>query len=639
MCGLVGIFEPLRPATPSLGRLRAMADAVSHRGPDGEGFHAEPHLGLGHRRLSFVDLAAGAQPMATPDGEVTVAFNGEIYNHGSLRRELEALGHRHRTRSDTECLLHGWRAWGPGLLDRLTGMFAIALWDRGKGELLLARDRLGEKPLHYAPLPEGGLGFASELGALFALPAVSRGIDPAAIEDYLALGYIPDPATAYAGIRRLPAAHMLLLRRGRALELAPRRYWQAPRRAARTSDAAPAALANRLEMAVRGQLMADVPIGAFLSGGVDSASVVALAAPALATSGQCLSTFTIGFPGPDDERPAAAELAARFATRHEAEAGPDDYLAAADEVAAIFQEPFGDHSAVPTLAVCRLARRRVKGALSGDGGDEVFGGYRRHRFHVLASAARRLLPAPVRREVVGRLASLYPKLDRAPRWLRAKHTLTEISLDAAVAYYRSAAKLQDEARRGLLSAPLRAALDGHDPSARFAALIGEADPDDPLLQAQYADIHTYLPGDILVKTDRTSMAVSLELRAPLLDHGLVSWGMSLPARDKMRGGHGKRVLREAMAGRLPADLLWGRKRGFADSLAPAFRARAEELSRRLSRPALRDAALLDAGAVRRLVEEHASGARDHAQPLWQLLVLEAWLTREAAGAAPVPAAA
>jgi asparagine synthase (glutamine-hydrolysing) len=616
-----------------------MADAVAHRGPDGEGFHAEAHLGLGHRRLSFLDLEGGAQPMATEDGEVWVAFNGEIYNHAELRRELERRGHRHRTRSDTECLLHGWREWGAGVLERLTGMFAIALWDRGRGELLLARDRMGEKPLHHALLPDGTLAFGSEIAALLALPELPRRPDPAAIEDYLALGYIPDPATAYAAIRRLPAAHFALLRRGEAARVEPRRYWSPPRQARVAAGDAPARLRERLKAAVSGQLMADVPIGAFLSGGVDSASVVALAAPELRGAGQRLSTFTIGFPGSEDERPAAAALAEAMGTAHQAEEGPADYIAAARDVAAMFGEPFGDHSAVPTFAVCALARRQVKGALSGDGGDEVFGGYRRHRFHALAGAARAFLPAPVRRHVIGNLAALYPKLDRAPRWLRAKHTLTELSLDAALGYYRASAKLQDEGRRRLLSAPMRAALDGHDPSARFAGFIGECDPEDPLLQAQYADIHTYLPGDILVKTDRTSMAVSLELRAPLLDHGLVEWGLGLPSRQKLRGGVGKRVLREAMARDLPADLLWGRKRGFATSLGAGFRARAPEIRRILCSPAMRDANLLDDGAVLQLVNEHASGARDHSQPLWQLLVLEAWLAREAAGAAPLPAAA
>lgn len=637
MCGVVGLFHPLRPSPPEPGLLRRMADAVAHRGPDGEGFHAEPHLGFGHRRLSIVDLAGGAQPMATPDGAVTVCFNGEIYNHAALRAGLEAVGHRFQSRSDTEVLLHGWRAWGVGLLDRLKGMFAFALWDRERGELLLARDRLGEKPMLYGLLPDGTLAFGSEMAALATLPGMPRALDHAALDDYLALGYVPDPHTIRAGIRRLPAAHFLLLRRGEALgaDVAamppPRRYWQPPTAPgpAATGREAAEELARRLDEAVRAQLMSDVPLGAFLSGGVDSSAVVACAARAVAEAGTGpLATFTIGFEGAEDERPAAAALAARLGLASHAEAGRVDYLAAAREQARLFGEPFGDHSAVPTLQVCRLARRHVTVALSGDGGDEVFAGYRRYRFHALAEAVRAHVPAPLRRGVIGRLAAAYPKLDRAPRWLRAKTTLTELSLDSALGYYGTVCKLADARRRGLYAAPMRAMVDGHDPAARFVALMGDCDPRDGLLAAQYADLHTYLPGDILVKTDRASMAVSLELRPPILDHELVAWGMALPAALKLRGGFGKHVLRQAMAPLLPAELLWGKKRGFADDIGGQFRAQAGTVRARLAEGALAASGLFEAAALARLAEEHATSAANHAQAIWQLLVLEGFLAAE-----------
>jgi asparagine synthase (glutamine-hydrolysing) len=646
MCGVVGLFHPLLPAIPDQALLRRMTDAVRHRGPDGEGFHAEPHLALGHRRLSIVDLAGGAQPMATEDGAVLVCFNGEIFNHATLKAELEAAGHRFRTRSDTESILHGWREWGLGVLDRLKGQFAFALWDRARGELLLARDRLGEKPMLYALLPDGTLAFGSEMAALLTVPSLPRRISATALDDYLALGYVPDPDTIYHGIARLPAAHFLLLRRGEALDPArlpaPRRYWQPPRAASPAPADAPAELARRLDAAVRAQLMSDVPLGAFLSGGVDSSAVVACAARAMAEAGGGpLATFTIGFAGSEDERPAAAALAARLGLASHAEAGSLDYVAAAREQTKIFGEPYGDHSAVPTLAVSRLARRHVTVALSGDGGDEVFAGYRRYRFHKLAEAARRMFPAPVRRRVIGGLAAAYPKLDRAPRWLRAKSTLTEISLDSALGYYRTVCKLHDDRRRGLYAAPMRAAVAGHAPSARIAALMAECDEADPLLQAQYADLHTYLPGDILVKTDRASMAVSLELRPPILDHELVAWGMALPAALKLKGATGKHVLREAMAPLLPADLLWGKKRGFADSIAGQFRAQAATVRARLTGAAMGDCGLFDLAALGRLADEHASGRFDHAQAIWQLLVLEGFLARQdlAAERAPMPVGA
>ncbi|GGC63142.1 amidotransferase 1, exosortase A system-associated [Siccirubricoccus deserti] len=540
--------------------------------------------------------------------------------------QVGAGHHRFRTRSDTESILHGWLQWGTGVLERLSGMFAFALWDRGRGELLLARDRLGEKPLHYALLPDGTLAFGSEIGALLALPELPRRIDPVAVDDYLAFGYVPDPHTIWQGIRRLPAAHALLLRRGTAGLPAPRRYWQAPTRTAAAPADAPRELAARLDAAVRAQLMADVPLGAFLSGGVDSSAVVAFAARANAEGvGGPLATFTIGFAGAADERAQAAETAARFGTAHHAEAGTADYLTAARDQARIFGEPFGDHSAVPTLAVCALARRHVTVALSGDGGDEVFAGYRRYRFHAMAEAVRSYIPAGARSRVLGSLARIYPKLDRAPRWLRAKHTLTELSLDAALGYYRTLCKLHEDCRHGLFSVAQRGAVAGHDPAARIAALMAECDPEDGLLQAQYADLHSYLPGDILVKTDRTAMAVSLEVRPPLLDPALVGWGMALPARLKLRRNTGKHVLREALAPLLPPALLWGAKRGFAATIGGQFRVQAAEVRARLLGAPMLDSGLFDPTGLARLADEHASGQFDHAQALWQLLVFEGFL--------------
>jgi asparagine synthase (glutamine-hydrolysing) len=640
MCGVVGLFHPTDPATPEIGTVRRMADAIRHRGPDGDGFHAEPHLALGHRRLAIVDLAGGVQPMATEDGAVVISFNGEIYNHLALRRELEAAGHRFRTRSDTEALLHGWRQWGPGLLERLDGMFAFALWDRAKGELLLARDRLGEKPLHTAWLPDGTLAFASELSALLTLPDLPRALDPAAVEDVIALSYVPDPATIFRAVRRLPPAHALLLRRGEATRPAPRRYWQPPTRTRSEPADAPAALGRMIEASTRARLMSDVPLGAFLSGGVDSGIVTAYAALAAREgAGGPLATFTIGFPGENDEREAAAMVAARYGTAHHAEADTTDYLAVARDQARIFGEPFGDHSSVPTLAVSALARRHVTVALSGDGGDEVFAGYRRYRFHHLAEGVRAFVPARMRKTVIGSLARAYPKLDRAPRWLRAKTTLTEISLDSALGYYNTVCRTRDDRRRALFSSQLRAALDGHDPSSRFVALMGECDPADPLLQAQYADLHTYLPGDILVKVDRTSMAVSLEVRPPILGHKVVEFGLGLPARLKLRGGVGKHVLRRAAAPLLPAELLARKKVGFATSLASQLRDNAALVRERLLGPAMAESGLFDGAALGHMIEEHASGAFDHAQPLWNLVMVEGFLANLAGLAAPEQARA
>ncbi|MDB5412175.1 MAG: putative asparagine synthase [Rubritepida sp.] len=632
MCGIAGLFHAVKPATPDHGILQRMADLLQHRGPDGEGFHVEPHLGLAHRRLAIVDLAGGAQPMATEDGRVIISFNGEIYNHASLRQELQALGHRFQTRSDTEAILLGWREWGVEVLRRMDGMFAFALWDSEQGELLLARDRLGEKPLHYARLPDGGWAFASEIPALLAVPGVTARLDPAGIDDFLALGYVPDPGTIYADIRRVPPAHALLLRRGET-QAATIRYWQAPTSATTVSSDAPEELARRLDQAVRDRLMADVPLGSFLSGGLDSGAVTAMAARSL----KGISTFTIGFEGAADERHVAGLVASRFGTHHRSERCTADYIEAARSQAHIFGEPFGDHSSVPTLAVCTMARRHVKVALSGDGGDEVFAGYRRYRFHTMAEGIRRMMPSGMRRRVLGGLAAAYPAMHRAPRWLRARSTLTELSLDSALGYYRMVCKIQRESRQSLLSASMRASVDGHDPSLRFAELMAECDPDDSLLQAQYADLHTYLPGDILTKLDRTSMAVSLETRPPILAHELVEWGLALPASLKLRNGVGKQVLRGAMAGQLPTEVLHGGKNGFAASIGNQFRMRAEDVRRRLTGEAMQDSGLFDTAGLHRLVDAHAAGQGDHSQALWQLLVMEGFL--RGAGHAAVPAQA
>lgn len=640
MCGLAGLFLGLGSgkwrAAVDEGLLRRMTGAIAHRGPDAEGFHTESGIGLGFRRLSIIDLAGGDQPMGNEDGTVTVAFNGEIYNFQPLREELRAAGHRFRTKSDTEVIVHGWEEWGLGVLERLSGMFAIALWDRSQKTLLLARDRLGKKPLYYGIAPDGALAFGSELAALAPVPGLLGPIDPAAVEDFLTFGYIPDPGSIYAGIRKLPAAHYLLIRAGGDLP-EPVRYWSLPAHGGAAIDAAEAAasLRDRLDRAVSARMIADVPLGAFLSGGVDSSAVVALAAR---HSPDPLRTFTIGFPGPADEREAAAMMARHCGADHHTEtATPAGVIAAAADQARIFGEPFGDHSSVPTLAVAALARRHVTVALSGDGGDEVFAGYRRYRWHQIAESARRLLPDSARRRLLAPVARMYPKLDRAPRWLRAKNTLTEISLDSALGYYRTLCKTQDEQRRGLFSAATRTALDGHDPSARILSLFNQGDGSDTLRDAQRVDVETYLPGDILVKVDRTSMAVGLEVRCPILDHDLVSWGLDLPARLKLRNGKGKMVLREAVSPLLPPSILTRPKQGFAVSLGSELRRESASLRKALLGAAMLDSGLFEQSALARMIDEHESGAFDHAQPLWLLLVMQGFLAGMKSAGAPAPA--
>jgi asparagine synthase (glutamine-hydrolysing) len=379
----------------------------------------------------------------------------------------------------------------------------------------------------------------------------------------------------------------------------------------------------QLTRAVGAQLVADVPLGAFLSGGVDSSAIVAIAAGLRAEQ---LDTFTIGFEGREDETPYARQVATRYGTRqHEDRARAVDMIDAARTQAASFGEPFGDASSVPTATVSRLARQHATVAIAGDGGDEVFAGYRRTRWHMLVSAARRYVPGPARRHLIGRLAAIYPKLDRAPRFLRAKHTLTELSLDDADGFARISTKLHGQQRRGLFSPKLRARLDGHDPFAPLVALMHEAGDADPLLQAQLADLATWLPGDILTKSDRAAMAASLEVRAPFLDHELVSWGLSLPATLKLRGQEGKYVLKKAMEPLLPRGILYRPKQGFSNDLAPYFRAHAARLRDRLLGDVMLSHGLFDATAIARVIDEHSAGAFDHAQAIWLLLAFEGFL--------------
>lgn len=626
MCGLAGIFTHDAAREVNEGLLRRMTTALAHRGPDGDGFHIEPGIGLGHRRLVIIDPRGGQQPMYNEDRSVALIFNGLIYNFQDLMPELRALGHVFRTRCDTETIIHAWEAWGPDCLDRLDGTFAFALWDRNRQTLFLARDRLGKKPLYYATLPDGRFVFASEMAGLREIAELPRRLSAPAVEDFFAYGYIPDPATIYEGVARLQAAHCLLLRRGEPAA-APRRYWR-PSTAPRAIGEAEAVaeLTTRLRTATAVRLVADVPIGAFLSGGVDSSGVVAMAA---GLRDAPLDTFTIGFDGAEDETPYAEMVARRYGTRqHNERAAAIDMIEAARAQGRIYGEPFGDQSSVPTHTVCALARRHATVAISGDGGDEVFAGYRRYRFHALIESARRLLPGPVRRHVVGELARLYPKLDRAPRWLRAKATLTELSLDSALGYFRSVARVQDERRRALLSPPLRAGLDGHDPAARIAALMEDSGTDDPLARAQYADLQTWLSGAMLVKVDRASMANSLQVHAPLLDHRLVEWGLSLPAGLKLHGGSGKYVLKRALEPLLPREVLYRPKQGFATSLAGLFRQEAARVRARVLSGVMLDSGLFDPHALGCLLDEHRAGRFDHSMAIWLLLVFEGFLAAE-----------
>jgi asparagine synthase (glutamine-hydrolysing) len=627
MCGIAGIFhlETAKPVDPA--RVRAMIDSLVHRGPDGEGVWTAPGIGLGHRRLSIIDLAGGAQPMLTDDERIVVTYNGEIYNFRELRAELEAKGHVFRTGSDTEILLHGWRQWGEALVERLNGMYAFALHDRHTQSLWLVRDRLGVKPLYYAPLPDGSVIFGSELKALLAHPGLRREPDLTAVEDYMAFGYVPDDACLVAGVRKLGAGETLLLVRGRPLPM-PKRYWDASfaDRTEARGAALEEALLALLRDAVRGRMVADVPLGAFLSGGVDSSSVVALMAEA---SSQAVKTCTIGFDVQRlDETDYADRVARRFATDHRTRIVSADDFALIDRIADHFDEPFADASALPTLRVCELAREEVTVALSGDGADEAFAGYRRHRFQAAEERVRAILPAGFRRSVIGPLARLYPKADWAPRPLRAKATLSALATSGAEAYAAAIGITPAPLRARLLTDAAKRALGGHRAEDRVVRLMEAAPAREPIDRAQYADLRLWLPGDILTKTDRMSMAVGLEAREPMLDYRLVEFAARLPARDRLRGQTGKYLLKKTMEPLLPPDILYRPKMGFVTPISDWFRGPlAGEAAAIGGASSLARTGWFDPARLARLATEHQTGRADHGRLLWQLLMLDKALAR------------
>ena len=638
MCGITGIFDLRGERAIDRAMLKRMTDRIAHRGPDGDGFLVEPGVGLGHRRLAIIDVAGGDQPIWNEDRTVGIVFNGEIYNYLGLMRELEALGHRFHTKSDTETIVHAWETWGEASVERLRGMFTFAIWDRNKGALFLARDRLGKKPLYYAELPGGELIFASELKALLLHPTLSRDLDPAAVEDYFALGYVPDPKSIFRSVCKLAPGHSLLLQRGR--EVKPKCYWQ-PRLhvgAAGGSALPVEELVARLRDCVSVRLMSEVPLGAFLSGGVDSSAVVAMMA---AAGSEPVKTFSVSFrEAAFDESTFAAEVAARYRTEHHVRQLSPEAFDVLDRLPEMYDEPFGDSSALPTYQVCAMARENVTVALSGDAGDELFAGYRRYLWHLREAMVRAMLPDGVRRPLFGMLGRIYPKLDWAPQFLRARTTFQELSLDDVEGYFHNVAVIKDHTRLPLYTERMLRELGGYRAINRIEAEMKAADSDDPVAVAQYADIKTYLVGDILTKVDRASMATSLEVRVPMLDHTFVEWALGLPRDAKIRDGERKYILKKAMEPYLSREILYRPKQGFSIPLAAWFRGPLRErLLDAVESNWLADSGLINVAEVRRLAQRHLSGVHDHSQPLWLIYSFERFLRHSAAGATTASAAA
>ncbi|MFV0276504.1 MAG: XrtA/PEP-CTERM system amidotransferase [Parahaliea sp.] len=624
MCGIAGVFDLEGRGTVDAELLAAMNRVQTHRGPDEDGFHFEPGVGLAHRRLSIIDLSSGQQPMFSADGNLCVVYNGEIYNFGELSRELSALGYQFKTRCDTEVILYAWQQWGESCVRRFRGMFAFALYDRAAASLFLARDRFGIKPLFYSLLPGGKLVFGSELKVLKAHPGLSRRIDPRAVEDYFALGYIPEPKTIYRDTCKLSPGHTLLFRRGAPVP-AQQQYWDIPFKplVTRASEADLAVeLVARIRQAVDIRLVAEVPLGAFLSGGVDSSAVVAMMAQ---LQSDPVNTCAIGFDVDQyDETSYARTVAERYATAHSEHTVDSDDFSLLDTLSTLYDEPYADSSALPTYRVCQLAKQRVTVALSGDGGDENFAGYRRYRWHMNEERLRSSLPEGLRRAVFGPLGRLYPKADWAPRVLRAKTTFQALARNSVAAYLHSVSLTSAEQRSALFSPALTSALQGYGVETVFAHHAERCPSDDPLSLIQYLDMKTYLVGDILTKVDRASMAHSLEVRVPLLDHELSEWVSGLPSGVKLKGQEGKYLLKKSMESHLPHNVLYRPKMGFGVPLGNWFRGPLRERLRgALLEGGLADSGLFNTDTLRKMVDDHQSGRREYSAPLWSLLMFQA----------------
>ncbi len=618
MCGIAGVYNYADEQPIDRALLQRMTDVIAHRGPDDDGFLIQGRVGLGHRRLSIIDVSGGHQPIFNEDGTVAIVFNGEIYNYLELAKLVEARGHKLQTRSDTETIVHLYEEFGESCVAMLRGMFAFAIWDGRTQTMLLARDRLGKKPLYYADY-QGRFLFGSEVKSIIQDPAIPRDIDAEALADYFSFLAIPAPKSIFQHVRKLRPAHYLVVTPN---SLREQEYWDIDfsQTEIRSEAEWQGQLLDALREAVGIRLMSEVPLGAFLSGGVDSSAVVAMMSKI--TNARVI-TASIGFTSEEFSEAAAAKKFAESvnAEHHERIVNPDA-VSVVEKLAWHYDEPFADSSAVPTFYVSQVAREFVTVALSGDGGDENFAGYRRYKFDVAENRVRNVLPASLRKPAFGAMAAVYPQLDWLPRPLRAKATLRNLSLDPAEAYFQSVYGAVARERDGLLSADVTTTLNGYNPFELFRHYYNRAQTDDPLSRAQYVDMKTYLVDDILTKVDRASMAVSLEVRCPILDHKFMELAARIPSDLKLRSGTGKYIFKQAIRRIVPEEVLTRPKMGFSIPLAAWLRGELRELGESLLFEAKDD--LLNQASVKSLWERHQSGLRDFGTPLWTILMFRLW---------------
>ena len=589
-----------------------------HRGPDDGGVFVGPGIGLGHRRLSIIDLSGGHQPMSNEDGTIWVLLNGEIYNYPELRSELMQRGHKFASKSDTEAIVHLYEDCGEECFAQLRGMFSIALWDSRTRKLVLARDRVGKKPLFYAA-DQKRILFGSELKALLAGDSVPRDMDEPALSDYFSFGYIPAPKTIYKAVRKVLPGHYLVASAEGVRETC---YWDLSfghveqRSEAEWGEI----LRGQLCEATRIRLMSDVPLGAFLSGGIDSSSVVAMMAPLM---GRPVTTCSIGFAEKEyDEAEYARQVSKLFSTDHHEETVEPDAVGIIDKLAWHFDEPFADSSAIPTYYVSKIARGQVTVALGGDGGDESFAGYRRYKLDYYENRMRGYVPPGLRRNLFGPLGRIYPALAWAPRVFRAKSTFQSLSRSPLEGYFNSVSYFRPDDKAQLFAPDFRRKLNGYDSLSVFKGYYDRADTDDPLSKIQYLDVKTYLTDDILTKVDRTSMAVSLEVRAPMLDHKFMECVARIPSSLKLNNGTGKYILKKTLEPILPENILYRSKQGFAIPLGAWFKRELKDMARKAIVET--DDGILDGQFLKKIWDQHQKGYYDRSALLWATLMFRKW---------------
>jgi len=619
MCGICGIFSSSPTSTNSIEQsVRKMCSCMVHRGPDEEGIYVSGPVGFGHRRLSIIDLSGGQQPQCNEDGSIWIVFNGEIYNYRGLRDELVRKGHQFKSHSDTEVIIHLYEECGEAMFGHLNGMFAIGLWDAIKKKLVLARDRLGKKPLYYC-LNNGSFIFSSELKAILSNPDIPREVAPESISDYLSFLYVPPPDTIFRGIFKLEPATYLIYQEG---EIYRKRYWE-PKFEANADMKKTMALEqfhDILQDAVTIRMESEVPLGAFLSGGIDSSTVVAVMAN---LSDRPVNTTSIGFREVSfNELPYAREVSKRYATEHSEYILEADFISDLARIVYYLDEPFGDSSALPTFLLCKMTRKNVTVALSGDGGDENFAGYDRYRSALAEERIRNLVPP-----VLLNLLSSGVKAIFSP-FLRAYARVENLALELPRAACNTFFCFDDGLKKNLFTETFRRRLGDHSSTDVMEGFFKRAAGLDPLSRLQYVDLVSYLPEDILMKVDRMSMAHSLEVRAPLLDYRLVEFAGSLPTEWKIRNGSGKAFLREAVAGMIPGKVMNRPKMGFGVPVGAWFRGRLQALMEAV----LFDKRTIDRGYfepafLRNLWTRHLKGPAwqiDLSHLLWALLILELW---------------